>query len=569
MISKILGIAHDLIPSTSVLMIDGEIIAGAAEERFSRLNKDRSFPSKSTEFCLKQGMISIDEVDAVAIPWNPGIHMKKFNPVLSSRRRWRGEFLYSIPDNIFKLFPEKEIGTLSQTFSVNGKSMEFYYIDHHLCHAANAFYLSPFRRAAILTVDGRGEEKTCLFAVADEHGIRELDSILVPHSLGSFYSTYTDFLGFNPESDEWKVMALSAYNIHDERTYQFIRNSVNLLNDGKFELDISLYSEIIHEQRNYYTGKLVTAFGSPRKKNGEIEKRDIYIACAMQKVFEETMTHMLAHAHKITGMEDIALSGGCLMNSVFNGKICRLSPFKNVFISSCPDDSGESIGAALYLHHEILKKPKRLAQRENYYGPGFTNEEISDYIRKYALRAEYAENIEQITARYIHEGRLVGWFQGRMEFGPRALGNRSILCDPRSDAMKDKVNLAVKYRESFRPFAPAILEERVREYFLVDSSANVPFMEKVYPIIPGKRSLIPAVTHVDGTGRLQSVSREINPRFYGLIQEFEKLSGIPIILNTSFNLNGEPIVADPEDAIRTFYSCGLEVLVMGNYIIKK
>jgi len=257
------------------------------------------------------------------------------------------------------------------------------------------------------------------------------------------------------------------------------------------------------------------------------------------------------------------------MNSVFNGKVLELTPFENLFISSCPDDSGNCFGAALYLYNHILGEDRGVPMSHNYYGPQYTNKEIEETLKGYNLNYTYEEQISQKVAKLLSEGNIIGWFQGRMEFGQRALGNRSILADPRKGDMKDKVNRAVKFRESFRPFAPAVLKEKQKEYFEIGRGGDVPFMEKVYPVIPDKQDKIPAVVHVDGSGRIQTVTKELNPKFYSLIEEFEKITHVPIVLNTSFNLNGEPIVCTPNDAIKTFYSCGLDVLVLGNYIVQK
>jgi carbamoyltransferase len=339
--------------------------------------------------------------------------------------------------------------------------------------------------------------------------------------------------------------------------------------NGQVELDLSYFSYYLYDQLYFYSEKLVKEFGEPRKTDSELTERHYQIAGALQAITEEVLEKCLNHLYEIVGSKNVVVSGGVFMNSVFNGKITQRTRFEDMFISSCPDDSGASIGAALYVYNIKAKDAKREVQSHNYYGPEFTNDEIKDILKKYKIVKEYKTNVEEYVAKAIASGKMVGWFQGRMEFGQRALGNRSILCDPRDPKMKDKINSAVKYRESFRPFAPSILEEYKLEYFDMPRNVSVPFMERVYVINNEKQKTIPAVTHIDGTGRLQTVRKEDNPRYYRLIQEFQKITGIPVVLNTSFNLNGEPIVCTPTDAIRTFYSCGLDMLVLGNYVIEK
>ncbi len=555
---------------TSVALIeDGKIIAAVPEERLTRDKHTRVFPLKAVEYCLAQANCKIEDIDYIANSYNPAIHMEKFNPIFSQSRRNRADYLYSIPDQLFRLIKNKEVKYLKQEIELNNNQLCIYYLDHHDCHAANAFFLSPFKKAAILTVDGRGEKDTCSFGLGQENNIRNLKRITLPHSLGSFYSTYTSFLGFRPDSDEWKVMALVALaQTGNNPFYEKIKNTIELCEQGEFRLDIRYYKEHFHEIPNYFTDELVKLIGYPRKKSEVLEQKHYQIAAAMQQVTEETILHMLAWLQEETQMENLTVAGGVFMNSVFNGKITRLSNFKNVFISSCPDDSGNSIGAALYLYHHILGKGNRCPQKHSYYGPEFDNSEIEKALDKAGLSYKKRDNIEEYSAKKISEGCLVGWFQGKTEFGQRALGNRSILADPRNPKIKDKINAAVKYREAFRPFAPAVLDKYARDYFDMDCD-DVPFMEKVFPIKEDKRHLIPAVVHNDGSGRLQTVNIEINPRFYSLIEHFFRITGVPIVVNTSFNLNGEPIVCSPTDAIKVFYTCGLNILVLGDYVVEK
>ncbi len=566
---KILGICSDIFITSAVLIDDGKVVAGVAEERLLRQKMYRGFPMKAVRFCLKEAGCSLEDIDCIALGWNPGLHLKSSSLRFGSVVRWRGELLHSIPHALLSLSKTNDVDFVDQTLKQNGKEIKIIYVTHHQSHAANAFYISPFKDSAILTIDGRGEEDTAGFFVGRDNKIEELKLVKLPHSLGLFYGTFTDFLGFTPHSDEWKVMALAARHFEKNKYYEKVKKLITLLPDGTFELDLRYFSYYLGDRDHWYSNKFVELFGQPRGDEDELTDDHYELAEALQLVSEEAVVHMLNWLHKETKMENIVVSGGFFMNSVFNGKILEKTKFKKVFISSCPDDSGTSLGAALYVYNHIYGNRKRQEQVHNYYGPQFSDEEIKKTLEKYKIPYSYVEDIENQTAQLIDKGSIVGWFQGRMEFGQRALGNRSILADPRDPKMKDKVNSAVKYREAFRPFAPSILEERVAEYFECDKGDRVPFMEKVFMIRAEKQKLIPAVTHIDGSGRLQTVNEEINPRYYKLISEFGKLSGIPIVLNTSFNLKGEAIVCTPTDALRTFFSCGLDALVLGNYLITK
>jgi carbamoyltransferase len=367
-------------------------------------------------------------------------------------------------------------------------------------------------------------------------------------------------------------MALSAYATDkrmNEEYYKKIRGLVSVDNNGTFEMDLSFFMHFLQDQSGYSSSKLIQLIGPTRENNDELTERHYAIAHAVQKVTEDILTQMLNWLYEQTGLERVTVSGGTFMNSLFNGKIRDKTDFKEVFISSCPDDIGTSIGAALYVYNHLLGNKKRYVQKHNYYGPEFSNNEVRETLDRYKVKYESVDNITEYTAKLLAEGYLIGWFQGRMEYGERALGNRSILADPRDSSMKDKINAAVKYRESFRPFAPSILYEKTGEYFEIPDSVGVPFMEQICKVKKEKQEEIPAVVHKDGTGRLQTVKKDINARFYDLIKSFYGITGVPVVLNTSFNLNGEPIVCSPNDAIRTFYTCGLDYLVMGNYVIKK
>lgn len=567
---KIIGINNEMFISSAALIDNGKIIAAGAEERFTRNKLTRVFPQKAIEYCLKEAGLKIGEIDYIAVSLNPGVYFAKFNPVFSGRRRHHIEQLYSVPDNLMHFYGRPAVDYLYQEVVGDFGKSRVYFVTHHRAHAANGFFLSPFSSAAILTADGQGEFESTTFCHGQGNKINLIKSINYPHSLGALYSTFTEFLGFKANSDEWKVMALASYSEPYNKFYKLLKEEViKFYEDGSFELNLRYFKGFLHDQPNLYTEKLVEIFGMAREKNEELQEHHFEIAAALQKISEEAVVHLLNWLFKQTREKNLVLSGGFFLNSVFNGKVLELTPFENLFISSCPDDSGNCFGAALYLYNHILGEDRSVPMSHNYYGPQYTNKEIEETLKGYNLNYTYEEQIPQKVAKLLSEGNIIGWFQGRMEFGQRALGNRSILADPRKIDMNDRVNRAVKFRESFRPFAPAVLKEKQEEYFEIGKGGDVPFMEKVYPVIMDKRDQIPAVVHVDGSGRIQTVIKELNPKFYSLIEEFEKITQVPIVLNTSFNLNGEPIVCTPSDAIKTFYSCGLDVLVLGNYIVKK
>jgi|TARA_B100000315_G_scaffold184421_1_gene173486 carbamoyltransferase len=567
---RVVGVSPDVWISSAALIEDGNIVAAAAEERFDRIKMSKAFPVKAMEFCLEKAGLNTGDIDNIAVPWNPGTHIQTASIRYSQLMRWRGEYLYSVPSYLLNKFSLPNVNMVEEKLYFEDKSVSIFFVDHHLAHAANGFYLSPYEEAAILTIDGKGESETCLFAKGEGTSIKKIKSVEMPHSIGLLYSTFTEFLGFKPDSDEWKVMALAAYENPENEYYEKIKKIVCLKEDGTFDLDLAYFTYYLFDrQPKMYSNKFVQVFGPPRIKRDKMERDVLKIAAALQKIYEELVIHMLHNLYKVTKCTRLVLSGGCAMNSVFNGKITSTTPFKEVFISSCPDDSGTSIGAALYVYNSILGGSHRIVQCHNYWGPEFSNEQIEDTLRKFKVKYAFFEDIENNVAQLISQGKLLGWFQGKMEFGQRSLGNRSIIADPRNVESKQLVNQAVKYRESFRPFAPSILEEYVDDYFLVPDKTKVPFMEKVYEIKNNKRPIIPAVVHEDGSGRLQTVSKETNPLFYSMINKFREITGVPLVLNTSFNLNGEPLVCSPTDTIRTFFSCGLDFLAIGNYLVQK
>ena len=551
--------------SSACLMIDGNIIGAAQEERFNRKKMSTDFPVKSINWCLKKGRIKFENLDYIVVPWNPHKNINNVSRRWVNELRWRGEMLTNVPGNLMRLMNEETNEKISLSWGKN----KLVFLDHHLCHAAFGYYQSGFKDAAILTIDGHGENETCFFGEAKNGTIKKISSIKYPHSVGLFYGTFTDFLGFKPDSDEWKVMALSSHDKNNKYDSK-ISKLYNFYNDN-FEMNLSYFDYFTFDrQKNFFSKKFTDLLGSPRKANEKITTRHRQIASSMQRHFEKIVLRMLEVLKKKTKKNNLVLGGGAAMNCVFNGKLDDLKVFKDSHISYAPDDSGVSIGAAL-LSNYLFKKRNYSPKEINhcYYGPDYSNNEIKNILKQLKITYQFKKNVEKYTAEMLARGSLIGWFQGKMEFGHRALGNRSIIADPRNKRVKDIVNKAVKYRESFRPFAPAVLKEFQHQVMEIPKNRNVYFMERAYKFKKKWIKKIPGVVHHDQTGRIQTVSKKVNPRFHNLIENFNKITDVPVILNTSFNLNGEPIVMTPIDAIKTFYSCGLDILIIGNFIIKK
>lgn len=567
----IIGINNDMCISSACLLHDEKIIAAAAEERLSRQKMTRAFPQKAIDFCMQEAGITPEQVDAFATSWNPAVYFQKFNPIFSGQRRHLVENLYSVPDNIMHFYgrPKSEY-THEEIAGEFGKT-NIYHITHHRTHAANGFYLSPFENAAIFTADAQGELEATTFCHGQGDKIKLLKAINYPHSLGLLYSSFTEYLGCRPNSDEWKVMAIASYGTANNSYYKMFKEKlVRFPDETSMELDLSYFNGFLHDQPNQYTQKLVDLLGEPRQAEEELTEKHYEIAAGLQQLSEDIAIHLLNGLFTQTQEKNLVLSGGFFMNSVLNGKITDLTPFENVFISSCPDDSGNCFGAAYYLYHQIFDNKRTLSpMTHNYFGPSYTDEEIEKILKTFKVPCQKVKDVAQVAAKRLAEGEIIGWFQGKMEFGQRALGNRSILADPRKQSTKDKVNLAIKYREAYRPFAPAVLQEKQDEYFEVGSRGDVLFMERVYQVRPEMQDKIQAVVHIDGSGRIQTVKKETSPLYHALIESFEKETGIPVVLNTSFNLNGEPIVCSPQDAMRTFFACGMDSLFLGDYWVQK
>ena len=553
--------------TSSALLKDGEVAFAVEEERLIREKRTRKFPIRGVREALARTGMGLDDIDAFAVAWNPAINLEPFNLSQSLRTRYMGEFLYSVPNYLMTLKEDNSALLTQQIVEfMDHSKLDIYYVTHHLSHAAT-FFFSPFDRAAIMSIDGFGEKDCVLFAEGEGNQLRTLWTQEFPHSLGSFYSAMTEFIGFQPDNDEWKLMGASSYGDRD-RYYDKLCKTFHLLDDGGFELDLTYFNHFQFHRPLLYSPKLADLLGLEPNERDKPLTQDYYdLSAAAQRVTEEIYLHLLRHLHELTGLDNVVLAGGVVYNSVANGKVLQETPFKDVFIPPVPDDSGGALGAAFYMRHQVWKQPREYVMTSNYLGPGYTSEEIQGILNTLKIGHAKLDDPARTAAELVASGKIVAWFQGRLEFGDRALGNRSILADPRDAEMKDKVNNTVKYREPFRPFAPSILAEHVDEFFV--DAVPAPYMEKVFPIRDDKQAVIPAVTHVDGTGRLQTVTEESNPIYYRLIDAFHEITGVPVVLNTSFNLKGEPIVCSPQDALRTFYSSGLDALVLGDFLIKK
>lgn len=564
------GLNHGEINSSAAILKDGRIIAGAPEERFSRLKRTNAFPQGALEFCLEQAGASLKDCDFVAQAWNPGASWQKYNPLISKTRIRREDYFYTLPDNLYRLADRAPQDWTMMSFPKGANLPPIYFVQHHRAHAANAFFLSPFEEAAILTADWRGEYETTTFAHGRNSSFTLLGTQSIPHSLGMFYATFTELLGYRPDEDEWKVMALSAFDVDCAKQLKKIRSTYRLLENGLLELDQSFYKGAILDQPNLFTPRLIDLLGGRAGKKGEeLDEWSLSLARAMQLAAEEIATHMLTYLHGHTKCDNVVLGGGFFMNCVYNGRVLSQTPFKNIYVSYAPADVGNSIGAALYAACVIHGEERDYSFNSSYLGPNYSDADIESALTRRGIRFRVMQAPAREIAEMLSKGEIVAHFDGQMEFGERALGNRSILADPRPKNMKDRINSMIKYRESYRPFAPVVLHEKVHELFEVEPGYECNYMEKVASVRHQYRESLAAVTHVDGSGRLQTIKQEHNPKFYAVIAEFEKLTGYPVVLNTSFNINGEPIVMTPDDAISTFFNSGLTNLALGKYLVLK
>ena len=570
----ILGIHNSGWCTSAALLKHGQLQAACGEERLNRQKYSKAFPMQAIQYCLDATGTTVEEIQHIAVGWNPAINVtSRYRGSYSDRARYAGEWLYTVPNHLLgrtNWISAKDIIHLEQVVRATNATARIHYVNHHAAHAANAFFLSPFDDAAILTADGYGERASVTLQHGVSDKIETLETLDFPHSIGAFYAAITEFLGFQPDADEWKVMGLASFG--DPVRYRTAMNTLlRSTGDWRCELDLSYFNFYNFEIASAFTPKLEGLLGPCRRTDEPLEARHQDIAAAAQMRFEEVLVHMLDYLYNLVPSRFLCLSGGAIMNSVFNGKALRMTPFERLFVSFAPDDCGNSIGAAMYVYHHLLGNPRGQPREIDhaFWGPEWPDDEIEEILRKYKLSYVRLDDREAVAADLLANGRVLGWFQGRMEFGQRALGNRSILADPRKPEMKERINTAVKYRENFRPFAPSVLADRAQEFFDLEDGVHVPFMERVYPVRQEMRHHVPAVVHVDGSGRLHTVSQKANPRFHRLIEEFARRTGVPVVLNTSFNVRGEPIVCSPEDAIRTFYTSAIDELIIGPFWLTK
>lgn len=554
--------------SAASLIKDGSIVAAAEEERFSRRKHHSGFPYNAVQYCLDEAGIRMADVEHVALYWKPWVLRHKAMQALKSAFISREMFKARVDRGVAQV-GDSYLGMLRHPKRLRERfgpsDFKFHFMEHHQCHAASAFFVSPFEKAAVLTMDGTGEDTTTLFSIGEGTRIKPIKRIKLPHSLGQFYSAVTNFLGFDMfGGDEWKVMGLAAYG--EPEFYDFFARRVLTTNgDHGFHLNVRVLDH--HLAKHYqFSDEIVRALGTPRRPDEDLSQHHQNIAASAQRVLEDTVLHLLGGLRERTGLEDLCLAGGCAYNSVMNGRIMTETPFKRFFIQPAAGDAGCSLGAALLVYHQKLGRPRGFVMEHAYYGPSFTNEECRAALEAAGLSYETLpdEVLLPRVARLIADGGIVGWFQGRMEFGPRALGNRSFLADPRRADMRELLNKKVKLREWFRPLAPSMHAEAAQDLF--GRPHYDPFMVTVLAVTEERRAALPAVVHVDGTARPQTVRRDVNPRYWELIDQFARLTGVPMLLNTSFNIQ-EPIVCRPEDAVKTFIGANFDALVLENNLV--
>ena len=561
--THVLGISCFYHDAAAALLKDGQIVAACQEERLSRKKHDSGFPARAVRYVLKEAGIGPEELDAVGFYDKP---LLKFERMLST-------YVATFPRsfNSFRTALPLWLHEKLWVPSIIRKELKPYkgpilFAEHHMSHAASAFLPSPFEEAAILTVDGVGEWATASFGRGKGGDIQLFKEIRFPHSLGLLYSAFTYYLGFKVNSAEYKVMGLAPYGkpVHFDR---IMKDMIQLNHDGSFKLNMKYFS---YDYGLRMTNEAFDEFfgGPPRKPETWMAEREFDIAASVQKVCEEVVLQMVRYIHKETGLKNLCMAGGVALNCVANGRVVRETPMKNLFVQPAAGDAGGAVGVAHYLYNTVEKKARGPAWSHAYLGPEYKDAEIAQYLDGAGAKYRTLDDQKLVkeTARALSEGNVVGWFQGRMEFGPRALGGRSILADPRDPKMRDTLNMKIKFREGFRPFAPSVLADKASEWFEIECDS--PYMLLVAQVREGKRT-IPSVTHVDNSARLQTVTRKEAPLYYDLIAEFEKLTGVPIVINTSFNVRGEPIVCTPHDAYLCFMRTNMDQLVLGHHLLDK
>jgi len=559
--------------ASAAIVVDGKLMAAAEEERFSRLKHAAGFPYQAVRYCLETVGIKASDISHIAVSRNPKAHLhrKLFHSL--KRKKWSQLFdRFMSTKKIWNIVAEVAKAVDTDPKSIKAK---VHWVEHHRSHLSSSFFVSPFERAALLSVDGFGDFVSTMWGIGQGNEMKIKGFVGFPHSLGVMYTAITQYLGFKHYGDEYKVMGLAAYG---EPSYREQFSKIVHKNGGiSFELALPYFKHTTEGVTmtwekgspaigDLYSKNLEKLLGPERVPGSAIDKSHQDIAHSLQDQLETIMFSILNNLYEKTKCDKLVMAGGVSLNCVVNGQIFDQTPFKEVYIQPAANDSGTSIGAAYYVYHELLKNPRSFVMRHAYYGPEYSNQKIKHVLeeKKIHFKEFPSGEVPEVTAKAVSEGKVVGLYQGRMEFGPRALGNRSIVADPRRTDMKDILNKRIKLREPFRPFAPSVLEEATGEYFEI--SHPTPFMLFTYHVKPEKQHDIPAPTHVDGTGRVQTVTRDANPFYWSMIKAFEKITGVPVVLNTSFNEN-EPIVCTPEEAVECFSRTRMDTLVMGNMVI--
>jgi carbamoyltransferase len=556
----VLGISCFYHDAAACLIRDGEIVAAAEEERFTRKKHDSAFPAQAVSYCLSVAGIGPEEVDHVIFYEKP---LLKFERILSSCidtfPHSRAAFVRAMEIWLSEKLWAK--GLIQASMHRRGRIT---FGEHHVSHAASAFLVSPFEEAAVLSVDGVGEWTTTATGAGHGTEMELIREIRFPHSLGLLYSAFTAYLGFEVNEGEYKVMGMAAYG--RPKHVDKVRSLLDLASDGSYQLDLRHFEH--HRALRTYSARFEGLFGSARRPDGAVTQRHMDVAASVQQVLEEVLVTVAADLRRVSGLRDICLAGGVALNGLANTRILREAGFERMFVQPAAGDSGGAIGAAAFLYHAVLGRPRVAPMRHAYLGPEYDADTIEAFLDRNqipAVRLGDDELLDSVSGM-IERGAVVGWFQGRMEFGPRALGSRSILADARRAEMKDVLNEKIKHRESFRPFAPAVLVEEGTRWFELPADES-PYMLHIVPVRADKRSLIPAVTHEDGTARVQTVDRHTNPRFHALISRFAARTGVPVIINTSFNVKGEPIVRTPAEAYNCFAHTDIDHLVLGPFVV--
>jgi carbamoyltransferase len=564
---NILGIGN-LDNSSAALLVDGRLAAACEEERFTRQKHFRGFPRQSVAYCLESAGLGMNDVDHVAVGWVPlrGIVHRVATTLGAALKDRRFGHRVSRGNDYFAVIKEQLAlrGLLEKAFDAK-KKVPIHYVNHHMAHLACSYFLSGWDNAAALSIDGCGEYQTCVMGKFENARFVKLKEIKYPNSLGHIYGVFTSFLGFKPNSGEGKVMGLAAYGkpvyLDDIRSFVFF-------DEKKIGLSFDpAYIDYAGALQRWFPRSFTAVFGPPRQPEGPVGQVHKDIAASIQAFTEEVMVGLSLYLARQTGCRSLCLSGGVALNCVANAKIKEQTPFERIYVPSAPSDAGASLGAALYLYSRLTGESPKTADACAFLGPGFSREELAEAVKRSGMTYREVENPARTAAEFLAEGKIIGWFQERMEFGPRALGARSILAPPFPGEMKDIINRRVKFRENFRPFAPVILAEEAERWF--DHYCPSPNMSFALAVKPGQRDKIPAIVHVNGRARLQTVDKKDNPLLYEVLEHFRDLTGIPVFMNTSFNRRGEPIVCTPGDALACFEHTGMDALFLGGLVVSK